>query len=553
MHHVAIEILLLLLIGSVVGIVARRWKVPYTLMLVIVGIGLGFVHFEQFDAFQLNADVLFTFLLPALLFEAAYHLQFKDFYKNKLPILTLAIPGVLIAVAVTTVLVKGLIGDTGLRPEFGWAHAALFAAVIAATDPISVLALFKELGVPKRLYLMVEGESLVNDGVAVVVFIIVAAVFAVDVGHGGGHHAVHGLGEIALFGFKTFIWMAGMGVLIGAIAGTVATSLMRQFDDHLVEITLTTVVAYGSFLLAEELHASGVLATVTAGIVLGSFGTRFGMSTTTRLAVEDFWEYMAFAANTFVFLLVGLQLEVTALAQDVVPILLGFVAMLIGRAVAVYGLIPVTRLDVKPVSLQYGHVLVWGGLKGSLSMVLILGVSQDFAGSELLVRLVFGVVSASLFMQGLTIKPLLRRLSLSGDASEEDIAVDVQRAQVIANIQALQRLEMMLKEGLVDDESGMRARSWYQQSLQHAQNRVGQLLAQEKLNALARDRSLATQLIDVEREAIRHASRRGEVSRVASHRALAQLDVRLESLENGPAVLSESHSVFAKKTEGESS
>ena len=412
MHHVAIEILLLLLIGSVVGIISRHFRVPYTLMLVLVGIGLGFVHFEQFDAFQLNAEVLFTFLLPALLFEAAYHLQFKDFYKNKIPILTLAIPGVLIAVTITAILAKGLIGDTGLRPGFGWAHAALFAAVIAATDPISVLALFKELGVPKRLYLMVEGESLVNDGVAVVVFIIVATIFAVDVGHGGGHHSIHGTVDIVLFGLKTFVWMAGVGVAIGAIAGTIATTVMRQFDDHLVEITLTTVVAYGSFLLAEELHASGVLATVSAGIVLGSFGTRFGMTTSTRLAVEDFWEYMAFAANTFVFLLVGLQLEVTALAQDSVPILAGFTAMLVGRAVAVYGLLPVTWFGAKPVSLNYGHVLVWGGLKGSLSMVLILGVSQDFARSELLVRLVFGVVSASLFVQGLSIKGLLRRLSL---------------------------------------------------------------------------------------------------------------------------------------------
>lgn len=553
MHHVAIEILLLLLIGSVVGIIARRWKVPYTLMLVVVGIGLGFVHLEQFDAFQLNAEVLFTFLLPALLFEAAYHLQFKDFNKNKLPILTLAIPGVLIAVAITTVLAKWLIGDSGLRPDFGWAHAALFAAVIAATDPISVLALFKELGVPKRLYLMVEGESLVNDGVAVVVFIIVATVFAVDVGHGGDHHAIDGFSDIAIFGLKTFVWMAGMGVLVGAIAGTVATSLMRQFDDHLVEITLTTVVAYGSFLLAEELHASGVLATVTAGIVLGSFGTRFGMSTTTRLAVEDFWEYMAFAANTFVFLLVGLQLEVTALAEDIIPILFGFVAMLIGRAVAVYGLTPVTWLDPKPLSFKWGHVLVWGGLKGSLSMVLILGVSHEFAGSELLVRLVFGVVSASLFLQGLTIKPLLRRLSLSGAATEAEIAVEIQRAQVVSNTHALHRLDSLVREGLVDSAAGERARGWYQQALRQAQTRVGELMEGEGLNVVKRDVSLAIQLIDVEREAIRHAARRGEVSREASQHALAQLDVRLEVLEHASLSSTGSSPIFSNASDGETS
>ena len=531
MHHAAIQILLLLLIGSLVGIFARRFKVPYTLLLVVAGIALGFVHLEELEAFELSAEVLFTFLLPALLFEAAFHLQLSDFNKNKLPILTLAVPGVVVAVAVTAVVAKLLIGDTGLRPDFGWAHAALFAAVIAATDPISVLALFKELGVTKRLYLLVEGESLVNDGVAVVLFIIVAAVFGVEVAH-GGHHALHGAGEIILYGLKTFVWMGGVGVFIGAVGGVAVTTLMRQFDDHLVEITLTTVVAYGSFLLAEELHASGVLATVAAGIVTGSFGTRYGMTARTRIAVEDFWEYMAFAANTFVFLLVGLQLEITALLQDALPIVCGFVAMLVGRAVAVYGLLPVSRFEAQPVPMKWGHVMVWGGLKGSLSMVLILGISQDFAGNELLIRLVFGAVSASLFLQGLTIGPLLAYLGLSGSKNKDAVAFESERARVLSATHALHTLEELIREGLVDEATSERVRDWYQERRNAAAGRARALAVDGLNDAAQRVLELARQLADVERDAIRHAVRSGVIASEAGDDALLELDERVEALRN---------------------
>jgi len=530
-HHAAIEILLLLLVGCTVGLVAMRLRVPYTLTLVVAGISLGFVQLEQLEAFELNAEVLFTFLLPALLFEAAFHLDIKDFNANKLPILMLAIPGVLLSVGVTAALAQGLIGGSGLRSEFGWAHAALFASVIAATDPISVLAIFKELGVTRRLYLLVEGESLVNDGVAVVVFLIVAAMFGVDVGH-GGHHELHGWAETMVFGVKTFVYMGGVGVLVGVIAGSLATTVMRQFDDHLVEITITTIVAYGSFLLSEEIGASGVLATVTAGIVTGSYGTRYGMSTQTRLAVEDFWEYMAFVANTFVFLLVGLQLEITALAQDVLPISLGFLAMLVGRIIAVGGLFPLIRFGSKPIPAKWSSVLIWGGLKGSLSMVLILGVSTQFEGRELLIRLVFGVVSASLFLQGLSIGPLLKWLGLSGTKAEESIAFEAERAQVVAATHALHTLDSLLKEGLVDAQTGEKMRAWYLNRREAASQRANELVGSAHSVSGHQLLELARQLADVEREAIRHAARTDVIGKEAGGCALRELDERIFELKH---------------------
>jgi len=532
MHHAAVEILVLLLVGCVVGVTARRFRLPYTLALVLAGIGLGFVEAEQLQAFELNADLLFTFLLPALLFEAALHLDARDFARNAFAIISLAVPGVLVAMAVTAAVSYGAIALTGLDPAFGVVEALLFASVIAATDPISVLALFKTLGVERRLYLLVEGESLLNDGVAVVIFLIVAAVFGISVGHGGHHPELHGTQEIAVFGIRTFFWMAGGGVLIGAMAGGIATVFIRYFDDHLVEITVTTVVAFGSFLLAEGFGCSGVLSTVTAGVVTGSFGTLYGMSTRTRLAVEDFWEYAAFVANTLVFLLVGVELQIAPLLSDIAVISAAFIATLAGRAAAVSLAIPATRFTARPVPSKWGLVMWWGGLRGSLSMVLILGLPHDFAGRELLIHVVFGVVSASLFLQGLTTGPLLARLGLSASRSERVREMESQRVLLISAGQSLHRLEELHREGVVTQVVYERIRSWLQARRGDATRSLEAVL-EEGVELRAEEASeVLLQLLDVEREAIRHAARADVVGAHAVQGALQELDERLAQLKD---------------------
>ena len=523
MHSTAIVILLVLLVGCVVGLAARWVRLPYTLALVIAGVGLGFVDLEPLAGVSLTGDLLFTFLLPALLFEAAYHVDARDLLRSARPILLLAVPGVLVAAGVTAAIAYGLIGATHLR-EFGVLEAAIFASVLAATDPISVLALFKELGVSRDLYLQMEGESLVNDGVAMVVFAIVAAVAGFSVGHGEAV-ALEGAGEIGVYAVRTFIWMTGGGMVIGGLIGVLAGTLSRQIDDRLVEITITTVVAFGSFLLAEQVGCSGVLCTVTAGITTGSFGARYGMSTRTRLAVEDFWEYAAFLANTFVFLLVGLELRIVELGSDLLPIVLGFVAVLAGRSVAVGMAVP---LSGRGLPNHWAPVLIWGGLRGSLSMVLILALPTDFAGRQLLIHLVFGVVSASLFVQGMTIKPLLARLGLSRTASEAQRSLERCRARIISTTRALSRLEHMQEEGLVVPAVARRLHHFYEQ------RRAG---AHGELEALVGEEIVAEQMLQVslslaaeEREALRHAVRMDVVGPDAAEHVLAELDERAEAL-----------------------
>ncbi len=530
MHHAAEEVLLLLLIGALVGVTARRYRLPYTLALVVAGIALGFVGPDQLQAFELNADLLFTFLLPPLLFEAALHVDVAEFRRDSRTIGLLAVVGVILATATTGALLWLGLSPTGLRPGFGWGEALLFGSVIAATDPISVLALFRELGVGRRLYMLVEGESLLNDGVAVVMFLIVAAVLGIDIGHDAHSPHLETASQIAVYALRTFGWMAGGGALIGIVVGGLAATFMRTVDDHLIEITVTTVVAYGSFLLAEELHCSGVLSTVIAGVVMGSFGTRYGMSTRTRLAVEDFWTYAAFVANTLVFLLLGVELEIEAFVADGLPILIAFAATLLGRALVVYPIVGLTRSTAHPIPDGWGHVLWWGGLRGSLSMVLVLGLPYSFEARELLVHLVFGVVCASLFLQGLTVGPLLARLGLTPVKSEAAQRVERHRARQIAAGHALHTVRELCEEGTLGKPAAHRIERWYSTrhdaaaaDLAEALGEDGSVLEQEVAAGLL-------EILDTERAALREAMHAGVVSEHAAAALIEELDERAAAL-----------------------
>jgi CPA1 family monovalent cation:H+ antiporter len=499
-HHVEVQVLLLLMVAAFVGMGARHLRLPYTLALVCAGLLLGFLDLQVLSDVELDADLLLLLLLPALLFEAAFHIDLAEFRRNLAPIFTLAVPGVLIASAACAGLLYAGLGASGLVEGFGWREAWLFSVVIAATDPVSVLALFKQFGVAKRLYLVVEGESLLNDGVAVVLFIVVTGVY----GLGAGVHAMPEDASLVAYALETFLRMGGGGALVGVALGGVFTVLTRQIDDHLIETTLSALLAYGSFLVAESLHCSGVLSTVFAGIVAGAFGARWGMSASTRNAVEDFWEFAAFVANSFIFLLVGLELEPERLWHDGLAILLAFVAVGVGRAAAVYSLVPIADRFGTPLPRAWRHVLTWGGLRGSLSMVLILTLPAQFAGRSLLVTLVFGVVGTSLFVQGLTMGPLLGRLGLLAGKQRHD-AYEKARATSIMTRRALDELAELERDGLVEQEVAVRLRSWYEdrhrRAGEAAKSALGAAQLSEQLSEAVR------RLAEAERRGVREAER----------------------------------------------
>jgi CPA1 family monovalent cation:H+ antiporter len=527
-HHVEVQVLILLLIASVVGIFARRIRLPYTLALVLAGLALSFIQLEALSDVNLTADLLMLLFLPPLLFEAAYHLPFDDFKKNGAHIAFLALSGVLIATCLTALGTFGAFNFFCLVQDFQWSHAFLFAAVISATDPISVLALFKEVGAPKRLYQIVEGESLINDGVAVVIFAIVVAVIGLPSTHGPAT-TLNGMQEIIVFSCVTFVKTALSGILVGAGIGGLASVMTRQVDDHLIEITLTTLVAWGSFLIAEELHVSGVLSTVTAGILMGSFGKYFGMSASTRVAVQDFWQYMGFLSNSFIFLLVGLELDPGAFVTNLPVVMLAFLVVVLARSIVVYAGIPIVDFFSTSLPTLWRHVLVWGGLRGSLSMVLILGLPADFVGRSFLINLVFGVVSVSLFLQGLTMGPLMKRLGLTHGKTETNRDYEIARGRSLSYRQVINETKKLLDRGVPYDSSYRLVLKYYNDAREKAQADIirygtAQASPDRLLEAV---KSLAL----IERESLSHALSKETISAATCAELMNHINIRLDELE----------------------
>jgi CPA1 family monovalent cation:H+ antiporter len=396
----AVEFLIWLLIAaSAIAILAKRLRAPYTVALVAGGLMLSALrlpHLSPLDPGQrpdwLTPDVILIVFLPALVFEGGVKLNVRDLLRNSAPLLLLANLGVLLAALVTGYLVHW---TTGLPAEI----ALLFGAIISATDPISVLAIFKDLRMDKRLSLIVEGESLLNDGTAAALFQIVLA------GIISGHLGVSkGLGQ--------FLFAVLGGAVLGSFLGYAASRLTRTIDDPELQITVTAVVAYSSYLLAYQLHLSGIIATASAGLVVGNLGTR-NCSTQTKAALESFWAYVAFLMNSLVFLLIGLEIHVDALLRSWRPVLLTVGAVLVGRALSVYLLVPVSNALTEKIPLRWQHVIVWGGLRGALALALALSLDSTFPDRARVLDLTFGVVVFSILVQGLTMKPLLRVLGLA--------------------------------------------------------------------------------------------------------------------------------------------
>jgi len=396
----AVEFLIWLLVAaSAIAILAKRIRVPYTVALVAGGLmlsGLRLPHVSPLDPGQrpdwLTPEVILIFFLPALVFEGSVKLNVRELTRNSAPLLLLAVLGVLFAAVVTGCLVHWTIG---LPMQI----ALLFGAIISATDPISVLAIFKDLRMEKRLSLIIEGESLLNDGTAAALFQVLLA--GIVAGHLG---VAKGVGQF-------FLAVAGGGV-IGSFLGYAVSRLTRTIDDPEVQITLFAVVAYSSYLLAYQLHLSGIIATAMAGLVVGNLGTR-GCSAQTKTALESFWAYVAFIMNSLVFLLIGLEVHVDALVHAWRPVLLAVAAVLGGRAFSVYILVPASNLFAERIPFRWQHVIVWGGLRGALALALALSLDRAFPDRGFLLDLTFGVVVFSILGQGLTMKPVLRILGLA--------------------------------------------------------------------------------------------------------------------------------------------
>ena len=386
---------ILLLIAAVVSMLVRRLNLPYTVGLTLAGIGIALLSLDVDIPF--TKEVIFSAFLPPLIFEAAFAMHWRELKRNIGIVTSLATIGVVLSIALTT---------AGLFYVARWPllSALILGVLISATDPVSVIATFKEAGVTGRLRLLVEAESLFNDGTVAVIFGVAVAALGATTNLTASGVAINFLTTV--FG----------GIACGALVGYGAITIAGRTDDHLVEITFTSVAAYGSFLLAEHFHLSGVLATLTAGVIVGNIGSLGAITDRGHEAVESFWEYVGFVANSLIFLLIGIRLAKIDVGAVWLPAIVTVVFVTLGRAVAVYGISAFWMRSKQRVSRAHQHILFWGGLRGALALALALGLPEHLPLRAEIIAVSFAAVAFSVIVQGLTVTPLLRYLGeIHGD------------------------------------------------------------------------------------------------------------------------------------------
>jgi CPA1 family monovalent cation:H+ antiporter len=380
----------LLLVASLVAMVTRRLNLPYSVGLVTAGLALALLPYGV--RLHLTPELIFTVFLPPLIFEAAIQIPWRPLRRELPLLLVLATVGVLLAAGIVAAGMHWLIG-------WSWLGAAFFGILIAATDPVSVIALFKSVEVDERLHLLVEAESLLNDGVAAVGFAVLLAIAA-----GGAATAPD-------IGLKLLVTIVG-GIAAGAAVAGPLLLIAGRTEDHLVEITLTTLAAFGSFLLAEHFHVSGVLAALAAGLLVGNVGWMGSISDSGRPAILSFWEYAAFLANSFIFILIGSAEASVSLLPVIEAASAATVLALIGRAAAVYPIGLLFRRSALAMPAGFQHILWWGGLRGALALALALAIPASVAERDPIIAVALAVVAFSIFVQGLSMAPLIARLGL---------------------------------------------------------------------------------------------------------------------------------------------
>jgi CPA1 family monovalent cation:H+ antiporter len=411
LSETVLVIMALLATGIVASGLFRKLPIPYTVILVVIGIILAQLSkvwhpLQPLQAFHLTPDLVLFIFLPALIFESGLNLNARQLIKDIAPVLTLAVPALLVSTAAVGV---GL----WLLLPIDLMVALLFGALISATDPVAVISLFKELGTPERLTVLVEGESLLNDATAIVVVSILLGLFTASTGDG--------LSIVGTAVGQFLIVFLG-GVFVGVIFGFLISWMMTRFaDESSAVLILSLVLAYLSFVIAEHnLHVSGVMAVVACAIVFGIFG----MPRLSREAVElmhETWEFIAHICNTLLFIFVGLLVDVTALIGDFWLIM--FVVLLVqaSRAGIVYSFVPLAEKIFKlpHVTLGERHIMFWGGLKGGLAIAIVLSLPVDLPARELLIHLTLGVVLFTMLVNAPTIRPLIRALGMDQLSSNE--------------------------------------------------------------------------------------------------------------------------------------
>lgn len=524
-----VELLILLLIACLGAVTFQRFKIPYTVGLVIVGAILGFISpllfaVDPLGSLTLSPNVILYIFVPPLIFESSINLDNQLLFETLTPALVLAGLGLLVSAAV----VGGLV--VWLTP-LSLAGALVFGSLISATDPVAVIALFKELGVPKRLTMIVEGESMLNDATAIVLFDVVMATIV------SGTVGVATLEKAAL---NVFVVLFG-GVLVGVIIAAIVFGYSTAQAKHnaLVQTTITIIIAYAAFIIAQRyLKWSGVIAVMSAGLIVGWY-LNHRLSLEVRTYLREFWDYAAFIANSLIFLLVGLTTSgfIIRLGTEDSKFWLAIgwavVATLIARAVAVFGLVPFSNWLQKsePIGWRYQLVTFWGGLRGAVALALALSLDRSFPNRDLIIAMTLGVALFTILIAGTTTGKLISCLKID----EPPILERLGKAQatILAKREALKLLHKLDLMGLFDREVIVEIEDDYQRVLNQAETTVTDIWQELKLDPRLARQILWLQVLRIEHQAHVDLYERGLLLQKAMHKLELMVEAKRDSVLNG--------------------
>jgi CPA1 family monovalent cation:H+ antiporter len=507
-------LIILLMVATVVALVSRRLRVPYVTGLVLAGLVITELLPRKIG---LDSALILNLFLPILLFEAAINTDVSRLRSTIKPVSLLAGPGVILSAGITSTLLKYAL-------NLEWIQALVLGVILAITDTVSVIAVFQEVNVPSRLATIVEGESLFNDGMALVLYGLILQ--------------AHSTGAVTLQdGLQRFLVVIVGGALLGLGLGYLGKEFFARSDDPLSGMLLTVAIALGAFQAGELLKVSGVVAVVVAGLIVGNAGLSRSLSASSRVTLYSFWEYAGFGVNTFIFLLIGLEIDLATLGRQLPAVLLGVLAYQVGRALSVYPLLAILRQFDRPVPLRWQHVLFLGNIKGSLSMALALSLPTTLTGRGDLIAMVYGAVLLSLVGQGLSLPWMVKQLNLAPISSTRK-QLEEWQAQLITAKAAQEELESLLNAGVLPKAVYEEMRSLYQVQVARSEKSLRDFYNQrEDATAVSRkDRpkfdAIRRRLLLAEKGALNEALRTRVVSEAIARDQLQKIDEQLLGLED---------------------
>ena len=508
-------ILIILLLGATaVALITRRFHVPYVTGLVLAGLAVTGLLPRRTG---LDPSLVLNLFLPILIFEAGINTDISRLRSTFKPIALLAGPGSVLASGIIAILLKFSLG-------LSWIPALLLGVVLANTDTVSMIAIFKEIPVPSRLSTIVEGETLFNDAAALVLFNLILKVYST-----GSLTFLEGLQDLL------FISIGGM--VVGLILGYLSIPVFERLDDPLSSLLLTVAVALGTFQVGQSIGVSGAVAVVVAGLIFGNLGLSRTTSASARITLLSFWEYASFSVNTFIFVLIGVEINLITLWNTLPAIVLAVLAFQAGRILTVYPLLAGLRWIDRPIPLRWQHLLFLGNIKGSLSMALALSLPTTLPGREVLIALIYGCVLVSLVVQGSSLPWVVKRLNLS-KFSEAKRQIEELQAQLITSKAAQDELDSLLKSGVLPKAVYEEMRSGYQVRVAGAEKLLREIYNRRpdefdpKRGSTGKIDGIRRRLLLAEKVALTEAIRKRILSEEIVHERLKKLDQQLLILED---------------------